>query len=169
MDSLTADVIVTIVAGILFLVGLTGIVLPVLPGSITILIGMLIWAIVIGTWQAWVAFAVVAVLSIAGMTCSYVLTGRRLKQHEVPTWPILVGILAGFVGIFVIPFLGLPIGFIVGLYGAEWYRRRDMRLAWGSSWVAIKALGIGITLELCCGLASTLTLAVAAVAHFVTR
>lgn len=168
MDSLTIDIIATILAGILFLVGLTGIVVPILPGSITILLTMLVWAIVVGGWTSWVAFALVAVFSIAGMTCSYVLTGRRLKKAEVPNWPLLVGIVCGIIGIFVIPFLGLFIGFIAGLYGAEWYRRKDPRLAWESSWLAIKTLGVGIAVELGLGFLSTLTLAVAATTHFLS-
>lgn len=166
MDPLTVDVIATILAGVLFLVGLTGIVVPVLPGSITILVAMLAWAFVVGGWVAWVAFAIVAVLSVAGMTSSYVLTGRRLRQAEVPTWPIVVGIAAGVVGIVVIPFLGLFIGFVVGLYCAEWVRRKDPRLAWESSWLAIRTLGVGIMVELGLGLLSTLTFAIAGAAHF---
>lgn len=168
MDPVAIDIIATIVAGILFLVGLTGIVVPVLPGSITILLTMLVWAIVVGGWPAWVAFGLVAIFSIAGMTCSYVLTGRRLKQAEVPTWPILVGIVCGIVGIFVIPFLGLFVGFVLGLYGAEWYRRKNPRLAWESSWVAVKSLGLGILAELGLAFASTLTFAVAAAVHFLS-
>ena len=102
------------------------------------------------------------------MTCSYVLTGKRLKDAEVPTWPILVGIAAGIVGIFVIPFLGLFIGFLLGLYGAEWARRKDPKLAWDSSWIAVKSLGLGILAELGLGFLSTLTFAVAATVHFIS-
>lgn len=167
MDPLTLDILVTILAGILFLVGLTGIVLPILPGSITILLTMLVWAIVIGGWTSWVAFGFVAVFSIAGMAASYVMTGRNLKKAEVPNWPIVVGIVCGIIGIFVIPVLGLFIGFLVGLYGSELYRRRDAKLAWESSWVAIKTLGIGIAVELGLGFLSTIAFAVAAVVHFV--
>lgn len=166
MDPLTIDIIATIVAGILFLVGLTGIVLPILPGSITILLTSLVWAIVVGGWPAWVAFGFIAVFSIAGMTCSYVLTGRKLKKNEVPNWPIFVGIAMGIVGIFVIPFVGLFVGFVVGLYGAEWYRRKDPKLAWESSWLAIKTLGVGIVVELGLGFCSTIAFAVGATIHF---
>ena len=163
---MTVDIIATVIAGLLFLVGMTGIVLPVLPGTITILVTALVWAIVVGGWPAWIAFAFIAVFSIAGMTSSYVLTGRRLKQAEVPTWPILVGIVGAIVGIFVIPFVGLFVGFVVGLYGAEWARRKDARLAWDSSWVAVKALGIGIMLELGFAMLSSLALAIGATVHF---
>jgi len=167
VDPVTVDVIATVVAGILFLVGLTGIVVPILPGSITILVTMLIWAIVVGGTSSWIAFAIVAVFSIAGMTASYVMTGRKLKKADVPNWPIVVGVIVGVIGIFVIPFLGLFIGFVVGLYGAEWYRRKDPRLAWESSWLALKTLGLGIVVELGLGFCSAITLGVAATVHFV--
>ncbi|MDO5661310.1 MAG: DUF456 domain-containing protein [Brachybacterium sp.] len=164
---MTAEIIVSIVVAVAFAVGLVGIVVPIIPGSITIVVATLIWAIVLGSWSAWVAFGIILLFSAAGMTCSYVLTGRRLREHQVPYWPIIVGIICGIVGIFVIPFLGLFIGFLIGLYVSEWSRRGDMKLAWESSWVAMKALGIGLILELGFGFLSTLTFAVALTTHFV--
>src|SRR5699024_8816872 len=62
-----------------------------------------------------------------GMTTSYVLTGRRLLAAEVPMWPVYVAIASGIVGIFVIPFLGLPLGSLLGLYLSEAVRQKD----WG--------------------------------------
>lgn len=168
MGSLTLDIVVTVLAALAYIVGLTGIVLPVLPGTITYVIATLIWAIVIGGWPAWVAFGLILLFGAAGMTASYVLTGRRLKQHEVPTWPILVGIAAGIVGIFVIPFLGLPVGFLAGLYIAESLRLKDWKHGLTSTWVAVKALGIGIAIELSLAFCATITFAVAAVVHFTT-
>lgn len=168
MDSLTVDVIVTILAGIAYVVGMTGIVVPVLPGTITYVAATLVWAIVIGGWEAWVAFAIILLLGAAGMTTSYVLTGRKLKKHDVPTWPIVVGIIAGIVGIFVIPFVGLPIGFLIGLYASESLRLKDWKQGWTSTWVAVKALGVGIIIELSLAFLATITFAVAATVHFMT-
>src|SRR5690625_7396766 len=62
-------------------------------------------------------------------------------------WPVLVGLASGIVGIFVIPFLGLPIGFLIGLYVSEALRLQDWSKAITSAWVAIKALGVGILIE----------------------
>ena len=165
MDSLTLQVLVGILVGIAYAVGLTGIVVPVIPGSITILIASLVWAIVLGGW-AWLGFGLIALFCAAGMTCSYVMTGRKLRQAEVPYWPIVIGIVAAIIGFFAIPVIGLPIGFVAGLFGAEWYRRKDPKLAWDSSWVAIKALGIGICLELLCGFLSLLTFGIFTALHF---
>lgn len=168
MDPLVVDIIVTVLAALAYMIGLAGIIVPVLPGTILIMIATLIWAIFIGGWPAWVAFGLVMVFGTAGMATSWILTGRRLNRHDVPMWPILVGLVAGIIGIFVIPFLGLPIGFLIGLYGSEWYRQRDLQQALASSWVAMKALGIGIIIELSLAFLSTITFAAAVVVHFVT-
>jgi uncharacterized protein YqgC (DUF456 family) len=168
VDSLTVQIIVTVVVGIAYVVGLTGIVVPVLPGTITIVIATLIWAILIGGWPAWVAFGIVLVLSAIGMTTSYVLTGRRLHAAEVPMWPIYVAIASAIVGLFVIPFLGLPIGFLVGLYVAESLRLKDWRMGLENAWIALKALGLGILIEVSMAMLSTITFAIAVVVHFVS-
>ncbi|MFC0675096.1 DUF456 domain-containing protein [Brachybacterium hainanense] len=165
---MAVDIIVTVLAALAYIVALTGIIVPVLPGTITYVIATLIWAIVIGGPEAWIAFGLVLLFGAAGMATSYVLTGRKLKAHEVPTWPILVGIAAGIVGIFVIPFLGLPIGFLIGLYVSESLRLKDWRNGLSSTWVAVKALGIGIMIELGLAFCATIAFAVAATVHFVT-
>ncbi|MGO3479242.1 MAG: DUF456 domain-containing protein [Brachybacterium tyrofermentans] len=168
MDSLTAQIIVTVLAGLAYIVGLTGIVVPVLPGTITIAIATLVWAIVIGGWPAWIVFAIVLVLSAIGMTTSYVLTGRKLHAAEVPMWPIYVGIAAGIVGFFVIPLLGLPIGFVLGLCISEAVRQKDLSKGLGSAWIAVKALGVGIMIEFSLAMLSTIVFAIGVVVHFVT-
>lgn len=168
MDSLTAQIIVTVVVGLAYVVGLTGIVVPVLPGTVTLVIATLVWAILIGGWTGWVAFVIVLVLGAIGMTTSYVLTGRRLQAAEVPMWPVYVGIASGIVGIFVIPFLGLPIGFLIGLYASEAVRQKDWRKGFTSAWIAMKALGLGILIEFSLAMLSTITFAIAVVVHFVS-
>ena len=168
VDSLTVQIIVTVLVGLAYAVGLTGIIVPVLPGTITLVLATLIWAIVVGGWPAWVAFGIVLVLGAIGMGTSYVLTGRRLHAAEVPMWPVYVGIASGIVGIFVIPLLGLPIGFLIGLYVSEALRQKDARKGLTSAWVAIKALGTGIIIEFSLAMLSTITFAIAVVVHFVT-
>ena len=168
VDSLTVQIIVTVLAGLAYAVGLTGIIVPVLPGTITIVIATLVWAILIGGWPAWVAFGIVLLLGAAGMTASYVLTGRRLHAAEVPMWPVYVAIAAAVVGFFVIPFLGLPIGFLVGLYVAESMRLKDWRKGLDNAWIALKALGTGILIEFSLAVLSTFTFAIAVIVHFAT-
>jgi len=156
----TPEIIAAVVAGALALVGLAGIVFPVLPGSITVGVGALVWAIWGASGWGWIAFGVIAVLLIIGATSSWLLTGRSLQRHEVPKWPIVFGLALGVVGMFVLPGFGLPIGFAVGLLAAEWFRVRDLRKALTTSWATIKALGLGILIELGCAMVAVGVLAV---------
>ena len=157
---MTPEIIAAVAAAVLALVGLAGLVFPVLPGSITVGAGALVWAIWGGSGWGWIAFGVIAVLLMIGAASSWLLTGRSLQKHEVPKWPITVGLLLGVVGMFVLPGFGLPIGFAVGLLLAEWYRMRDLRKALSTSLQTLKALGLGILVELGCAMLAVAVLAV---------
>ena len=154
------EVIAAVAAVALALVGLVGVVFPVLPGSITVAVGALVWALWGGSTWGWIAFGIAAALLLAGALSSWLLTGRSLQQREVPKWPIAVGLLLGVVGMFVLPGFGLPIGFVIGLLVAEWYRVRNLRNAVVTSWATITALGLGIIVELLCAMAATALIAV---------
>jgi hypothetical protein len=71
-----------------------------------------------------------------------------MSAAGVPGRSILVGGVAAIVGFFVIPFVGLIVGFIGGVYVAEHARLRDWEAARGSTWVAMKATGFSILIEL---------------------
>lgn len=162
------DVIAAIIAGVLAVVGILGIILPILPGSITILIGLLVWAIFAGSGWSWAALAVGGIPLLIGMISGWILTKRGLDKREIPNWPIIVAALAGIVGILVIPVLGLPIGFVIGLIVAEYVRLKDWRAALDTSWIAIKSLGIGMIIELACAFFAVAVLAVSMLVHFLT-
>ncbi|GAA1864290.1 DUF456 family protein [Brevibacterium marinum] len=163
---MNADIITSALVGLAILVGCLGIILPVLPGSILIGIGVLVWAIVIGGPMAWIVFAIDAVFVAAGMSASLVLTGRRLKDMEVPNKSVLLGGILGIVGFFVIPVLGLPIGFIAGLYLAEYLRIKEAKEAWDSSWESLKAIGIGVAIEFILALLAAITFGIGVFIHF---
>lgn len=163
---MTADIIATTLATLAIIVGVLGIILPILPGSILIGIAALVWAFFIGGTTGWVAFAIIAVLVAVGMTSSWILTGTRLKEKEVPNSSLLIGGVFAVVGFFVVPVIGLILGFVAGLYLAEYSRLRDPRLAWDSSWTAIKAAGIGMIIEFSAAMLALGTFVVANVIHF---
>lgn len=139
--------VVSVVTGILVLIGLAGIVVPILPGSITIIIGLLLWAIFVGGPVGWVVFAVGTPLCLAGMLGTYVLTGRVLKREKIPNRSVVVGLVVGVIGMFLVPVVGLPLGFALGLFAAEYLRVGEVPGALKSSWAAIKAAARGILLE----------------------
>lgn len=161
------SVVGAIVGGLLALIGVAGIIVPVLPGSILIGLGLLGWAVGAGTVWGWATFVVGLVFVLLGMVSGWLLTGRGLKKREIPSRSITIGIVAGIVGIFVLPAFGLPIGFALGLVAAEYARVKDLGKALESSWAALKAMGVGMLVELLCGLTATTILAASIAAHFI--
>lgn len=155
---MTQETIVTILCGLAILVGIAGTILPVLPGGILIAAALLAWAIWGGAGAVgWVVFAIGVVFVAVGMAASALLTGRKMKQHAIPGRSVVIGLAAGVVGMFVIPVVGLLVGFAGGLLLSELARTRNPGTAATTSWAAIKATGLGILVEfgLACLAAST--------------
>ena len=136
-------------------VGIVGVVIPILPGTLLVLAAILVWAWDIGTTTSWSVFAVAAVLLGLGAIVKYVVPGRRLKEVGVPASTQWVGAAVGIVGFFVVPVVGLFIGFVLGVYLAE-YRRVGGAAAWPSTKHALRAVGLSILIELVAAVAATL-------------
>ena len=132
-------------------VGIAGIIVPVLPGTILVLVAILVWAVEVGTTTGWAVFAVCALLLVVGSVVKYLVPGRQLKTAGVPNRTLLVGALLGFIGFFVIPVIGMFIGFVLGVYVAE-RARVGGALAWPSTKGALRAVGASILIELAAAL-----------------
>jgi uncharacterized protein YqgC (DUF456 family) len=140
-------------SAVLVLVGLFGILVPVLPGTVLVGAGILVWAIAEGTSEAWATFAVAALCLAVGLVVKYAVPGRRLKA-SVPTSTLLVGGVAAIIGFFVIPVVGALVAFPVGIYLAERVRVGHA-LAWPSTKAALVALAHSMLIELLAALAAT--------------
>ncbi|WP_104091028.1 DUF456 domain-containing protein [Arthrobacter sp. GMC3] len=142
-----AQMIWTIVCALAILVGVTGTIVPVLPGSLLIGISVLAWALVVGAPVGWVTFAVAVVFVAAGMLSSAVLTGRAMKARAIPGRSVIAGLVLGVIGFFVVPVVGLLLGFAAGLFLSEFARQKAFKPAVSSSAAALKATGLGMLAE----------------------
>ena len=131
-------------------IGLLGILVPILPGGLLILAAILVWASELGERTAWVVFGVAAALILAGAVAKYVVPGRRLKETGIPSATQWTGVAFGVVGFFLVPVLGLFLGFVLGVYVAE-RRRLGAEPAWPSTKAALRAVGLSILIELAAG------------------
>ena len=145
-----------ILVAVAIAVGLAGIILPVLPGSLLVVGAVLVWALETGGSTAWVVFAVATTFVAAGTVVKYALPGRRLREQGVPGTTLVVGGLLGFVGFFVVPVVGLFLGFVLGVYLAE-HRRVGSAAAWPSTKHALRAVGVSILIELVAGMLAAAT------------
>jgi len=136
-------------------VGIVGIVVPILPGGLLVIAAIAVWAIVEHTTVSWITLGVALVFFVAAEVFKYLWPVRRMRAADVATWSLVAGAVLGIVGFFVIPVLGLVIGFVAGVYLAELGSRRDYRRAWTSTVHALKGVALSVGIELTGALLAT--------------
>lgn len=133
---------------LLMLIGTLGIVIPVLPGLLLVWAGALIWAIEQQTQTGWIVLGVATVAYAGGLASQYVFPGRRMKAAGIRSRTILIALVAGVVGFFVIPVVGGPLAFVGAVYGLERLRLRDSAQARVATKHALRAVSLNIGIEL---------------------
>jgi uncharacterized protein len=141
-------------------VGLVGIVVPLLPGTLLVFGAIAVWAAIEHNVTSWVTLGVVAALIAVSTLIKFLWPARRMRAAEVSAWSLVTGAVLGIIGFFVIPVLGLVIGFVLGIYLAELARRRNQRAAWTSTVHALKGVVLSVGVELCGALLATAAWAV---------
>lgn len=137
-----------VIVGLIIVLGLGGALTQIYPGPAIVLAAVAVWAFMTGGTAAWVVLAVSAVAVVVTSAGKYVLVGRRLQRAGVPGASLLVGGLVGMAGFFLVPVVGLPIGFTLGVYLWELVRGTDQVGARAAAWEAVKAQGLAILFEL---------------------
>jgi uncharacterized protein len=137
-----------VLVGLAILVGLVGVVVPVLPGALLVWAAVLVWALVTQTTLGWVVLAVATVSVAVVQVVKYLVPERRLRQAGVPRRTVVVGGLLGLAGFFLIPVVGLVVGFVVGVYAAERHRMGEHDAAWRATWLAVRVAGLSVVIEL---------------------
>ncbi len=135
-------------------VGFVGIVLPLLPGAVLVLAAIVVWGFVEASPGGWTVAAVAAACLIGSQFLKYLVPGRKLRGLGVPTSTLVVGAVLAVVGFFVIPVVGLVLGFVAGVYAAERRRLAQRDLARASTTQAIRAVGLSMLIEISGALAA---------------
>jgi uncharacterized protein YqgC (DUF456 family) len=151
----TAVSLTEVLVALAILVGLVGILVPILPGSILILAALFVWALDVGGPTSWSVFAAAALVLVVGNVVKYAVPGRRLKTSGIPASTQWAGVALGVVAFFVVPVVGLFLGFVLGVYLAERVRVGGAA-AWPSTKEALRAVGVSILIELAAGVLATL-------------
>jgi uncharacterized protein YqgC (DUF456 family) len=150
-DALRMDVFF----GLLILVGIVGIVLPFVPGSLLVLGAILAWSVLESTSTGWtvagIAVAAIGLATVLRLT----IPERRLRASGVPRGSILAGVALGVVGFFLIPVVGLPLGFVAGVYLVERERLGAHAGAWAATRAAVRGIGLSIFIEVAGAMVAT--------------
>ena len=147
------NTIVLVITFLVVLVGLIGTVLPVIPGTILIFAGALLYALVEGFQVVgWPTLVVLGVLAAVATTADLWASSVGAKIGGASGWSVVIGLLAGLVGFVVLNLAGAIIGAILGVLLTEVVRVGDWRQAlkagggWVVGWIlsTVVQLGIGL-------------------------
>ncbi len=128
-------------------VGLVGVVIPLLPGALLAWAAIVVWGVTVGTATGWAVVGVATAVIAVGQIVKYTIPGRRLRADGVPQRSLAFGGMLAIVGFFVVPVVGVLIGFVLGIYASE-LQRVGAQAAWPSTKAALRAVGVSMLIEL---------------------
>ena len=155
-----------LVPPLLIIIGILGIVVPVLPGLFITLVGAFVWALITSSTTGWVIFGVCVLWFAAGIAGQYLIPGRRLRQEGIGTATLLLAVLGAIAGFFVLlddraragDALDRPVCIHSRLDG-------DRSHAWARTKVALRAVATSIGIELIAAFAIAATYVVGVFLH----
>jgi len=110
---------------VIMLVGLAGVVVPVLPDVWLIWVGALIYGLLAGFdgWLGGIVMALLTALAVLGVVVDLGLGTAAAKQGGASWQAIAASLALALAGFFLLPPFGALIGALVGLFGVEYLRR----------------------------------------------
>jgi len=112
------------------LIGLLGLVVPIMPGLVIIWVAALGYGLFAGFGTlGWVMFALITVLMIVGSVVDNILMGAKAHESGAPWWVVLVALAAGILGNFALPIIGGLVAALLALFLVEYIRRKNAKEA----------------------------------------
>lgn len=146
---------VDLLVGLACLVGIVGTIFPIIPGTFLVAGAVAAWGgLTGGVWGWGLALAAVAITALA-TGVKFLIPARWMRDGGVPNWILLVGAIGGIIGFFMIPVVGLVIGFILAVFIAEFARVRRLGEAWPTTVTAMKAAGLATLIDFSCAVLVT--------------
>ena len=127
-----------IVALVLMLIGLLGVILPLVPGIVLVYLAALLYAVIEGFARIGpITLAVLTVLAVVGVTADLWVSSLGAKVGGASVWALLGGLVLGLVGLIFFSLPGAIVGSVAGVIAVELWRVRDWRkvLKAGGGWL----------------------------------
>ena len=151
---MSSEIPLVVLVAVIMVIGLAGTVLPILPGV------WLIWAAAVGYGvfsgfgvAGWIVMTVITALAGAGTAASFYLPQRRASSVGVPWWGQVAAVACAIAGFFLIPVVGAPVGFVVGILAVTLLRERHVREALAATWATLKSMLLASGLQFTAGMA----------------
>ena len=140
---------------ILLIVGILGTVLPVLPGLLLSLCGLLIYKFGTDAPLSMVYIWIFVFLTAVSVVLNYVIPAKTTRKYGGTRWGSIGSIIGTIAGMFLIP---VPFGFLIGMFlgvfvGELLHDANDKKKAWNSTKGALIGFLYGTGFNLIVGLA----------------
>jgi len=140
---------VDVLVAIAIAVGILGVLVPVLPGLLLVAAAVGAWAL--ANEARWLLAAVLVITAVA--MAIKIAVPARTARDAASTAALAVGAAAALVGFFVVPVIGMIVGFLLGVLATEVVRLRDPGAALRATWSTARSVGIAIAVELAAAVA----------------
>lgn len=143
----------SLLAIVVMLVGLCGVIIPVLPGLALIWGVALAYGFIVGFGTPGIAAMVVLTVLLGISIIKGVMIPRRVAADSGASgWSQFGGLVGAIIGFFVIPIVGFIIGALVGVLLVEWLIKNSWDEAWTATKGLAKGFGISALIDLVLGL-----------------
>ena len=164
MDSLAvgtgegADLLWTVIVAVAMVLGLFGVVLPVLPGLVLIWGAAVVYGLIVGfNTIGWVVIAILSALTVVSIVKGFVIPRRAAVDSGASTRAQVGAVVGGLIGFFIIPVFGLIIGALAGLVLVEYQLKGDWNAAMTAAKGTARGFGISVLIDLCLGIVMIVT------------
>ncbi|MFN2135314.1 MAG: DUF456 domain-containing protein [Candidatus Promineifilaceae bacterium] len=137
------------VAVAFMLVGIAGIIVPILPGMLLVWLSLLAYAwytdfAIISPW----VFGLLTILAAVTGLANVWLPLLGAKKTGAAKRALVLGFVGGIIGTFVMPLIGTVIGYALGIIIGEYLKHQDLRTAVRASVGGVAGWGISAIVEL---------------------
>ena len=149
------DTLIPLVSILLLLVGILGTFLPVLPGLLLSLCGLLIYKFGTDSSLSMVYIWIFVSLTLLSIILNYVIPARTNRKYGGTRWGSAGSVIGTILGMFFIP---VPFGFLIGMFlgvfvGELLHDAKDKKKAWNSTKGALIGFLYGTGFNFMVGLA----------------
>ena len=148
LESITFGLIVVFI-----ILGIIGIIVPLLPGIVLIYMAVLtyVWAYGMET-LGWASFIIITLITLVTGTSDLWMSLLGAKSGGASGRSIWYGTLGAIIGSFFAPLIGTLIGYAVGLLLGEYQKHGNWSLAWKASAGGLAGWGVATAVQLGGGL-----------------
>ena len=150
---MTPDAWWTLLAAIIMVVGLCGVIIPILPGLLLIWITAFVYGFIVGFTPVGIGVMMVLTVLVAiSVIKGFVIPKQTATASGASGWSQVGGLVGAIIGFFLIPVIGVLVGALVGVLLVEILLKGNWDEAWTATKGTAKGFGISAVVDLGLGM-----------------